>query len=57
MKIDVWYDRHTRSWVIEKKDNDGNQICDAIYCGNKIEKDFIVKELENDNRSAEKSKE
>lgn len=33
--IDVWYDRHTRSYVIQLK-KDGNQIGDAIYIGSKL---------------------
>lgn len=33
--IDRWYDPHTKSWVIQKKDIYGNQIGDAFYTGNK----------------------
>jgi len=24
--VDVWYDRHTRSWVVQQKDDNGHQI-------------------------------
>lgn len=28
-----WYDCHTRSWVIQTKDNYGNQVGEASYVG------------------------
>lgn len=30
--IDQWYDRHTRSWVTQVLDREGNQVGDAQYC-------------------------
>ena len=30
-KIDIWYDRHTRNWIRQAKDIDGNQIGAAEY--------------------------
>lgn len=33
--VDMWYDRQTRSWVVQKKDAEGNQIGDAYYTGSK----------------------
>ena len=35
-----WYDRRTRSTVIQTLDVDGNQIGDADYSGNKKSADF-----------------
>jgi len=32
-KVDRWYDRHTKSWVVQLKDEDGNQIGNATYLG------------------------
>jgi hypothetical protein len=32
--VDMWYDRHTRSWVIQLKSKDDFQIGDADYIGN-----------------------
>ena len=45
--VDAWYDKHTRSWVIQKKDEEGNQVGDADYIGSKEEKDNLVKEYES----------
>lgn len=42
MIIDTWYDRSTRSWVVQLKDREGNQIGDAEYTGNKQDRDRIV---------------
>jgi hypothetical protein len=28
-----WYDRKTRSYVVQTLDPDGNQVGDAAYCG------------------------
>ncbi|TVY09920.1 hypothetical protein [Paenibacillus cremeus] len=36
-KVDKWYDRGTRSWVVQLKDHEGNQIGDAIYVASKSE--------------------
>ena len=32
-RVERWYDRHTRSYVVQRKDADGNQIGAADYCG------------------------
>lgn len=37
VKIDVWYDRHSKSWVVQKKDRNDNQIGDADYVYSKRE--------------------
>lgn len=45
-KRDLWYDRHTRSWVAQLKDSDGNQVGDAEYTGRKpkeSEADFVAR--------------
>jgi len=31
--IGYWYDPHTRSWVVQLRDADRNQIGDAFYSG------------------------
>lgn len=43
MKIEYWYDRHARSWVVMQVDEEGNQIGEAEYCGTKEERDYIIK--------------
>lgn len=35
--VEYWYDRHTRSWVVQVKDDKGNQVGKAHYFGNKEE--------------------
>ena len=35
--IDMWYNRHERSWVVQVKDEEGTQIGDAAYRGSKSE--------------------
>lgn len=42
--VDRWYDRHSRSWVVQKKDADGNQIGNAEYVGSRREADLIWKQ-------------
>lgn len=31
VKIDVWYDRHTRNWVVMKMNKNGDQIGGADF--------------------------
>jgi hypothetical protein len=31
VKTDRWYDRHVRSWVVQAKDADDNQVGAAVY--------------------------
>jgi len=33
--VEVWYDPHTRSWIVQDNDAEGNQIGDARYYGDK----------------------
>ncbi len=50
MKVERWYDRNTRSWVIQLLDDQGNQVGNAVYVGNKhdalYEENLMKKELE-----------
>jgi len=43
-KVDSWYDRRTRSWIVQLMDEEGNQIGDAYYTG--IKEDAIREEKE-----------
>lgn len=45
VKIDAWYDRHTRDWCIQLLNKDGYQVGDAIRVGTKAGKDSEVKWL------------
>lgn len=36
-KVDMWYDRHERSWVVQLKDQEENQIGEATYVYSKPE--------------------
>lgn len=38
-----WWDRHTRSWVIQSLDAAGNQVGEADYVGTKAGRDLCVK--------------
>lgn len=53
-KIDSWYDRHTRSWVIQKKDAEGNQIGAADYAGTKADRDAYIRDAEADRAAQER---
>ena len=46
VRIETWYDRHTRLWVTEKLNKDGYQIGDAIYTYGKKDAMSLTKELE-----------
>ena len=35
--IKYWYDRHTRSWIVQLMDNEDNQIDEATYVYKKSE--------------------
>ena len=45
VKIDAWYDRHTKDWCIQLLNKDDYQVGDAIRVGNKKDKDCEVKYL------------
>lgn len=40
-KIVYWYDRHTRNWIVQVKDENGYEM-DYSYSGNKISRDFEI---------------
>ncbi len=46
VKIEMWYDRSRRNWVLYPVDKDGNQITEAIYGFGKKEALKLKKELE-----------
>ena len=31
VKIEMWYDRHRREWVLYPVDDEGNQLAEAMY--------------------------
>jgi len=35
--IDMWYNRHERSWVIQVKDEENCKIGDSVYVHSKLE--------------------
>lgn len=35
VSVDKWYDRHSRSWVVQRKDADDQQVGPAHYSGTK----------------------
>lgn len=37
LRLDRWYDRKNRTWVVQAKDSAGNQVGDAIYVATKRE--------------------
>lgn len=45
VKIDTWYDRHTRLWVTQKLNKDGFQIGDAVYTYGKKDAIKVTEEL------------
>jgi len=46
--IDMWYDRHSRNWVIQRKDNEGNQIGTADYVYTKLEAQTIKEQYQSE---------
>lgn len=46
MKCITWYDRHTRSWVVQQKDENGNQVGQADYVYTRDEALTLKKEYE-----------
>lgn len=40
---DVWWDRHTQCWILQRKDGNGYQVGDAIYVGHRIDIDHAIK--------------
>ena len=48
VKIEAWYDRHCRLWVIQKLNKEGFQIGDAVYLWGKKDAMEYKKELEKE---------
>lgn len=42
VKVDAWYDRHTRDYCIQLKNKDGYQVGDSIRVGTKADKEAEV---------------
>lgn len=47
--IDRWYDRCSRSWIVQKMDAEGNQIDEAFYSGTKLGAIMVEKEWKIEN--------
>ena len=45
-KIDMWYDRSRKNWVIYPVDDEGNQLTEAVYGFSRSEAKKIKKDLE-----------
>jgi hypothetical protein len=43
-QIEMWYDRHTRNWVVDRKDADGNSTHPADFVYSRKEADATVRE-------------
>ena len=47
-RIERWYDKYSRCWVVQLKDEEGNQVADAIYVHSRkeaestAESDFVL---------------
>lgn len=52
MVIEVWYDRLSNSWIIQRKDNEGNQIENADYVYSKKEALDYAKTYQKENPKA-----
>ena len=48
VKIDAWYDRHTRDYCIQKLNKAGEQVGNSIRVGNKADKESEVKALQEE---------
>jgi hypothetical protein len=47
-KIDYWYDKSEKSWVVQKKDKGGNQIGYADYVYTKKEATDLAAQYEKE---------
>lgn len=47
-KIQYWYDRTDRSWVVRAADSEGNQVGECEYDGRKSGRDFSIKQLKKE---------
>ncbi len=44
LKIERWYDRSSKNWIVQLLDPEGNQVGNAIYVYSKKEANAITKE-------------
>ena len=49
MKVEKWYDRYSRNWIIQLLDAKGNQIGNAVYVYTKNEAIREVELLKREN--------
>lgn len=47
-KIEKWYDRKTRSWIVQTKNKNGDQLGNAEYFGTKQEAENEYKRLKKE---------
>lgn len=45
--IDKWYDKHTRLWIVQCKNKDGDQVGEAFY-GSKKSSEIEYKRLKKE---------
>jgi len=50
MKIDYWYDKYTKSWIVQRKDENGDQIGNSDYVASKKEAQNLVNYYKNLNK-------
>lgn len=43
-----WYDRHARTWVVQRVDADGGQVGDAEFAGTRAGADAIARQLRDE---------
>lgn len=48
VKVDSWYDRHTKDYCIQLKNKDDYQVGDSIRVGTKKDKDSEVERLKRE---------
>lgn len=49
VRVEAWYDRHTRDYCIQCLNKDGYQVGDAIRVGDKESKRKVVEDLRREN--------
>ena len=49
MKVEKWYDRHSRNWIVQLLDAEGNQVGNAIYVYTKGEAEREIELLKREN--------
>lgn len=46
--VEIWWDRHSRNWIVQVKTKEGYQVGNAVYVYTKPQAKEIQKELENE---------